>query len=120
MSAQGGERFAADGGTWVLRFGSNSWGPFAQAGLRSGQGRTWAVSGFAVISDAWEKTVHKESRGLLHFHLPPSRLLSPETLVGDGIGGQSASRLKGVSVCREGRIILKETYFELPEGFAEG
>lgn len=89
MSAQGGERIAADGGTGVLRLALTHEASLLKL-ASSGQGRTSAVSGFAiVISNAWEIIVPKESCGLLHFHLPVSCLLFPETQLGDSIGGQS-------------------------------
>lgn len=41
-----------------IEVGINSWGRFAQARLRSGQGRTSAVSGFTIIiSHAWERNL---------------------------------------------------------------
>lgn len=58
------------------------WGPFTQAVLKSVQGRTSAVLGFAVvISNAWKRIVFKVSHGLANSHSPPSVLLSPETRV---------------------------------------
>lgn len=63
----------------AIKIAINSRGPFAQAGLRSGQGRTFAVSGLAIIiSNAWERIARKKSLGLLNFFLPVSSL---ETLV---------------------------------------